>query len=389
MLPWLRNQFPNLVLVDYVHSAQKEWRAGGYGRHSAGMCPVLDYTYVCNEYCKNLMLSDYGCIESKIKTIYIGVNEVRFSPQAVLPGSVYSSLKIEKSRPIVLFVCRMAPEKRPYLMLNIAKKMHESGNDAAFVVVGDGFLLNGMKQFVEKHALENTVYFAGPQSDVRGYYKDAALTLICSSTEGLALTAYESMAMETPVVTSDVGGQTELVCHKTGAVMPLMQDINLEYDYDEIVEKEVDAYALAITKLIENPTKLKEMAKTCRRRIEDGFSISKMANYFEEEFIRLCKEKKSCANAPKATYDNVVIGALSKEIVAVYSEYAKYCEDVRYLQGRNISMTNSQFSACQQAEFELEIIKSSITHRVSFGLISIINRVPILGKWLINKRKKL
>lgn len=63
----------------------------------------------------------------------------------------------------------------------------------------------------KKLNLEEHIIFLPNQSDMRQLYKMADATLICSMYEGLTLTTYESLAMGVPIITSDVGGQAELV----------------------------------------------------------------------------------------------------------------------------------------------------------------------------------
>lgn len=61
-------------------------------------------------------------------------------------------------------------------------------------------------------------------------YQDASITLICSIKEGLSLTAYESCAMGTPVVSSDVGGQSDLIDDTVGILVPVRQSEGIDFD---------------------------------------------------------------------------------------------------------------------------------------------------------------
>ena len=122
-------------------------------------------------------------------------------------------------------------------MLEIAKELKKKLPDAAFAVVGDGPQLEELKLAVRRGGLEETVYFAGRRSDMRPWYADAALTLICSLKEGLALTAYESLSMKTPVITSDVGGQAELIDSAVGRVLPLLQSEEDDLDIPVFIRK--------------------------------------------------------------------------------------------------------------------------------------------------------
>ncbi|MDL2253606.1 glycosyltransferase [Ruminococcaceae bacterium OttesenSCG-928-I18] len=286
LLPWLKAAFPHLYAIDYVHSADKTWRNGGYARQSNAFSLVLDKSFACNRYTQRAMAEGRTEGKDRLETIYIGVDTEQYAPGAVPEGEGRRALGIETGRPVVLYPCRMAAEKRPFLMLEIARRMAESGSDAAFVAVGEGPELAQMQAFVREHGLEKTVYFAGYRADVRPFYRDAALTLICSVTEGLALTAYESMAMGTPVLTSDVGGQAELVTGDTGAVLPLLGSAT-DIENRDFPKEEIDAYVRTIAGLLGDEETLCLRGEKARQRVLHGFSSEHMVQRFDEELTAL------------------------------------------------------------------------------------------------------
>ena len=199
---------------------------------------------------------------------------------------VRKELNIAEDRPIVLFPCRIHPQKRPFLMVEIAKQIRQCIPNIAFVVVGDGPQFEELKIAIERENLTETVCLAGRQKDMRPYYKDSALTLICSLKEGLALTAYESLSMGKPVVTSDVGGQAELIDDTVGRVLPLLQSEADELDSRTFSQEEVQMYVKAITDVLAGQKQYQQMCRNCRRKIEEGFSsqimIRKLERIFED-----------------------------------------------------------------------------------------------------------
>ena len=286
LVPWLRQHFPELAIVDYVHMEEWYWRAGGYARISGTVGSTLDKTFVCNSATRNVMISCFNREPESVETAYIGVDQEYFSADKVLSGQVYQELQLPKSRPIVLFPCRMNPQKRPFLMLEIARAVKRSLPQVAFVVIGDGPLLQELREKSLRMALKNTVFFLGAKKDIRPYYRDAKLTLICSLKEGLSLTAYESCAMGIPVISADVGGQRDLVDEQVGALIPCCQRED-ELDRRTFAEEEVQNYASAICELIQNEARWEAASIHCRSRIEDGFTIDAMIAEFSKEFTQL------------------------------------------------------------------------------------------------------
>ena len=118
------------------------------------------------------------------------------------------------------------------------------------------------------------------------------MTLICSLKEGLALTAYESLSMSTPVITSDVGGQAELIDRTVGKVLPLLQSESEELDSREFSEKEIRQYVGAITDILGDCAAYEKMCVACRKKIEDGFSSQIMIQKLEKIFEELVHDQK-------------------------------------------------------------------------------------------------
>lgn len=291
LIPWLREQFPELAIVDYVHMEEWYWRGGGYARTSAVVGAVTEKTYVCNSATRDVLIDHFGRKPESVETVHIGVDADHFKREAVTPGTLYKELDISPSRPIVLFICRLHPQKRPFMMLEIAKKVSQHVPDVAFAVVGNGPQEAELREKAEQMGLGKHVYFLGARKEVRPYYRDARVTLVCSLKEGLSLTAYESCAMGVPVVSADVGGQKDLVDDQVGALIPCRQSEAEGFDARQFPEEEVADYARAITELLTKPECWEKASHSCRKRVENGFTIGNMVAYFDREFQRLTTEQ--------------------------------------------------------------------------------------------------
>lgn len=287
LAPWLKIRMPALPVVDYVHMEEWYWRGGGHARSSGNLGGIVEKTYVCNENTRQVFLDVFRRQPASVETVYIGVDETVFDPQTVPAGQVYREFSIPEGRPIVLFPCRLAAQKRPFLMLRIAAQMKARGTPVAFVVVGDGPDMEALRHQVGRLGLQKMVFFAGRRQDMRPYYKDAALTLICSVKEGLALTAYESLAMETPVVTSDVGGQAELVDSSCGRVVPLLVKEEDYRDDRKFLPEEMALYVAAIDEVLADDARYRQMCQAARQRVLAGFSLRAMQAYFNGELARV------------------------------------------------------------------------------------------------------
>ena len=249
-----------------------------------------------------------------IETVHIGIDEKQFDSTRVQEGILYEELQIPKERPIVLFICRLHPQKRPFLMLKIAQYVKTKISNVVFAVIGDGPLEEELMQTSVSMGLDHTVYFLGAKAEVRPYYRDAKVTLICSVKEGLALTAYESCAMGVPVVSADVGGEKDLVDDSVGALIPFLEDEASGFESREFSSEEIESYGNAVVTLLTDEKYWKMLSVNCRRKIENAFTIDAMIEYFNKEFERLIKDRNLSEKRMHISMALQELGALAEEL---------------------------------------------------------------------------
>ena len=177
------------------------------------------------------------------------------------------------------------------LLLEIVKKLIEKRQDFKVLVVGDGNLLKRMKEKAKKMNLLEYILFLGELKNTQEIYAISDLTINCSLKEGLALTSYESLSMNVPVVSSDVGGQKELISDEVGEIVPIMQNEKDVYS-EEYKAEEIEKFVIAVNKVLDN---LDIYKVNCRKRICEKFTIDKMIekmdNIFGKIYINPSKQK--------------------------------------------------------------------------------------------------
>lgn len=282
--PWLKSEFPDISFVDYLHAEDFSWRNGGYPRDSIAISNVLDMTYTCTKHLENIMYSKMDRITENTKTIYIGVDSERFSPD----NNNIKKLDISeyKDKKIILFACRIYELKRPIFVLKVIQKLLKKRSDIVLFVVGDGPQLNEMKSMAIDFKVNESVIFFGMAKDLRPYYNVADVTLITSLTEGLTLTAYESLSMGVPVISSDVGGQSELVGNDCGKIIETFQSVEKDLFNRDYSNLEIDKYVDAIIDVIDSK-KAAKLKENCRKKILDGFTIDNTVKVLTIEFEKL------------------------------------------------------------------------------------------------------
>lgn len=313
VIPWLKSKFPEVVFTDYLHSENKSWRNGEYPRDSTAIDGFLDRTYTCTKVLRKSMKENMNRSIDNVETVYIGVDEKEFDKNKIKiedNEDLKQKLDYIKGKKVILFLCRISEEKRPIFIIKVLKKLIEKDSNIILLVVGDGPELKEMKETAKKDGVLENIIFFGMQSNVKPFYKIADVSVICSLVEGLTITTYESLAMETPVVTADVGGQKELVDDTCGRVVKNIQTAENGYFNRDYEEEEIKRYVIAIEEVLKD-RKLKE---NCRSKILNGFTVENMAKTLEKEFEIFAKE------GSKIDPKSVVNEDLYKQYIMMYNQ---------------------------------------------------------------------
>lgn len=320
-VPWIRMHYPDIAIVDYVHMEEWYWRGGGYARTSGVMQDFQDRTFTCNERTRQVLIKDFGCREEKVRTVYIGTDTKRFCRLAYEEGGIRKKYGISQDAPVILFPCRLHPQKRPFLMLEIAGRVVSQEPTACFLIVGDGAQRREMEAYAKRAGIAGSLIFAGEQKDMAPFYRDSTAVLICSIQEGLALTAYEAQAMGVPVVSADVGGQKELITKQTGILVAMRQDEKKDLDARTFPEEEIREYADALLRLCRDRELRERLGRNAEKIMNSAFSVKCMAETLEQEFSGLFREEMRTKRRESAQRLQAVAG-LAEDSLVIYQELA-------------------------------------------------------------------
>lgn len=227
---------------------------------------------ICNSYkAANVLTKKYFLNRNKVFTIYNGIDGTIFFRNNAISGS-----KIAPS--VIGTVGRLYRQKNYKLFLDMAKLiLNMSGNrNIKFLIVGDGPLMNELKQYSHDLGIEKSVFFAGERTDITELLKGMDVFVMTSLYEGLSNAIMEAMAAGLPVVATDVGGNSELVINgETGFLCKL--------DARELAEK--------VNYLINNKEEARKMGEKGKKRIISEFSIEKMVRETENVYFMLLTRK--------------------------------------------------------------------------------------------------
>lgn len=363
VLPYIKAKYPQIPIIDYIH--MEEWynRNGGYSRDTSGVTSVIDKTYVCNANSEKILIDYFGKKKEEVETVYIGVDEEKFNPKLFNKEELLKKYNIPNNKKVISYIARIDLQKRPHLLMQIVKELKQKRNDFVFVIAGNGPLLHSIKSEAKKFGITDNIIFLGAVSNTGEIYAISDMTINCSIKEGLALTAYESLSMDVPVVSADVGGQRELITEETGVIVPCMQTeteiSNFDYSTEEIM-----SYVIATEKVLDNLAVYKEK---CRNKILNGFTIkqmqTKMADIIERTVKNPNKEKMETGQS-LIFYKDITKELITKYFVSSKAEYSWLCYDYNaktygWENGSKYSKLKGQFWANPIYRFFVKALKAT------------------------------
>lgn len=142
--------------------------------------------------------------------------------------TIEEAFGIDDEVPVLGAIARLAPQKDPLRILEVAKRLQHRGHEFAMVLIGSGPLQEECEDYVDRHGLERT-YLPGFREDAKDLLHDFDVFLLPSRFEGFPLTVLECLHAGVPLVAHDVGGVAEAVDDGvTGFVVPPTADATFE-----------------------------------------------------------------------------------------------------------------------------------------------------------------
>lgn len=123
--------------------------------------------------------------------------------------------------PILTMVGELIPRKRHKDALAAFVRIRERFPDAFLVLVGDGALWDYLQAEAQSLGIASHVRFLGFRRDISRILAATNLFIFPSGQEGLPSSIQEALAMEVPVVATDVRGCHDLVDDSCGRIVPL------------------------------------------------------------------------------------------------------------------------------------------------------------------------
>lgn len=218
---------------------------------------------------------ELGVDPARLTRIGSGVDTQQFRPG---PSSVTQQLP---AGPKVLFVGRLHAQKNLHVLLNAWRMIVGRIADAHLLLAGDGPQRGELEQLARDLGIADAVSFLGSIANPEEYLRAADVFVLASHAEGMSNSLLEAMASGLPIVTSQAGGNTDLIRHEaTGLLADAAQP-------DEI--------AAAIGRLLTDRELASRCGEAARETVVQDYSIESIVDRYLALYDKLLREIRSAA----------------------------------------------------------------------------------------------
>lgn len=153
------------------------------------------------------IVSGWGIPKERLSVIYNGVSVSDVGDRDIIRGVLHFTGKL------IISVGRLVPWKGFEALIATFAQLRKKDPELALFIVGDGPGLDKLEQNATEHGVTDNVIFAGAVNHeaLLRYLKAADIFVLNTAYEGFSHLLLETMAVGTPIVTTMVGGNPEII----------------------------------------------------------------------------------------------------------------------------------------------------------------------------------
>ncbi len=201
----------------------------------------------------------YGIAAQRLTVIPNGIDVTRFASVT----NCRDEFGFTASQPVVGMVARLVPQKDPISFVNTARRIADALPSAAFLLVGDGMLRPAVERQVADLDLAGRFLLTGFRPDIANLLQTMDVVVLTSLWEGLPIAVLEALASAKPVAAFALPGLLDVISDgEEGVLVP---------------DRDVARLADQVVRLLRNPIQRESMGRQGRQRVEQCFTVSRMA----------------------------------------------------------------------------------------------------------------
>jgi glycosyltransferase involved in cell wall biosynthesis len=220
-----------------------------------------------SEAVRRFSVEQVGLPADKVEIVHYGLDE--------LPRAWSENPALELRDPLLLAVCRLAPQKG----LETAVRALADLPEATLLVLGEGPEREALETLAGSLGVRDRLLLPGRVGDVATLYRRAAVVVHPARWEGFGLAMLEAMLAGKPAVAARAGSAPELVADgETGLLVPV---------------DDAAAFGHAVLSLLADPARAEAMGRAGFERARSQFSVARMADRTLAVYERALRQEGS------------------------------------------------------------------------------------------------
>lgn len=173
---------------------------------------AINATYKMSYLCADSIIANSKDTKDSIINCYnIHEKKIRILPNPVFSSDIYKMAKEKTNDDIlnstfILAVGRLVDQKGFDTLIKSFALVLEKGIKVDLVILGDGPLLNDLKNLSIELKIEDKVHFKGFVQNLYPYYKNCSIFVLTSRFEGFGNVIIEALAFGKPIVSTKCAG---------------------------------------------------------------------------------------------------------------------------------------------------------------------------------------
>jgi glycosyltransferase involved in cell wall biosynthesis len=219
-----------------------------------------------------------GASPDHVTTVLNAIDPAAFRRHRAKEVIVRSSLGLPAEAVVIGAVGRLEPQKRFDLLIDVFAGLADREPRLHLAIAGDGSLRSDLQARAGATRVADRIHLLGHRADVVDLHHVFDLFVQSSDYEGTPNAVLEAMALETPVVATDVGGTREIAHDGQHALIVPAGDRT--------------ALAEAIAQLAGDKPRAAALAGAARRRVETELSFAARMARVESIYEQLIAERQ-------------------------------------------------------------------------------------------------
>lgn len=211
---------------------------------------------------KNILIRRFNYDDSKVKVIYNGIEK-----------EIIEFPKHLNEKFTIGTIGRLTFQKGQEYFVEMAKILQDRGLDFEYYIYGEGEELNNLNELILKYKLSENVFLKGYAYDIPLTINTFDLFVLPSRYEGIPYVILEAMKGAVPVITTDVGGISEVIRNNHNGI--LVKKENAEELANNVIE------------LYNSPEKRKLLSVNARKDFLEKYTLEKTISDIESIYSKV------------------------------------------------------------------------------------------------------